>query len=71
MSQFISKLADQLNAEIVLGTVQNVKEARLWIRHTYTYVCMLTNPSSYVLAEDVIAKDIEKNIADLVNISLL
>lgn len=30
-SQFISKLSDNLNAEVVLGTVQNVKEAVDWL----------------------------------------
>ena len=30
-SQFIKKLPDNLNAEIVLGTVQNVKEAVEWL----------------------------------------
>ena len=30
-SQFVSKLADNLNAEIVLGTVQNAKEAVHWL----------------------------------------
>lgn len=30
-SQFISKLADNLNAEIVLGTIQNVKDACTWL----------------------------------------
>ena len=30
-SQFISKLADNLNAEIVLGTVQNAKDAVTWL----------------------------------------
>lgn len=30
-SQFISKLADNLNAEIVLGSVQNAKEAVHWL----------------------------------------
>jgi len=30
-SQFIAKLADNLNAEIVLGTVQNAKEAVNWL----------------------------------------
>ena len=30
-SQFINKLADNLNAEIVLGTVQNAKEAVHWL----------------------------------------
>lgn len=33
-SQFIGKLADNLNAEIVLGTVQNAKEAVHWLGKT-------------------------------------
>ena len=70
-SQFNSKLADQLNAEIVLGTVQNVTEACLWVRHSYMYDCMLTDPSSYGLGPDVLAKDIENNIEDLVSMLLL
>ena len=30
-SQFLNKLADCLNAEVVLGTIQNVKEAVDWL----------------------------------------
>ena len=30
-SHFIEKIADSLNAEIVLGTVQNAKEAVNWL----------------------------------------
>jgi len=30
-SQFIGKLADNLNAEVVLGTVQNAREAVKWL----------------------------------------
>ena len=33
-SQFISKLADNLNAEIVLGTIQNAKDAVEWLGET-------------------------------------
>jgi pre-mRNA-splicing helicase BRR2 len=37
-SQLISKLADMLNAEIVLGTIQNVRDAVTWLGYTYLYV---------------------------------
>ena len=37
-SQLISKLPDMLNAEIVLGTVQNVKDAVHWLSYTYLYI---------------------------------
>ena len=37
-SQFVSKLADNLNAEIVLGTVRNRDEAVQWLG--YTYLCV-------------------------------
>jgi pre-mRNA-splicing helicase BRR2 len=69
-SQFVSKLADQLNAEIVLGTVQNAREASNWIGYTYLYVRMLRNPTLYGLAPDVLTRDItlEERRADLVRI---
>jgi pre-mRNA-splicing helicase BRR2 len=37
-SQFFSKLADNLNAEIVPGTVRNRDEAVQWLG--YTYLCL-------------------------------
>lgn len=46
-SQFISKIADNLNAEIVLGTVRNVHEAISWLYYTYLYVRMLAAPDLY------------------------
>ena len=30
-SQFVSCLADNLNAEVVLGTIQNAKDAVAWL----------------------------------------
>ncbi|XP_065880801.1 DExH-box ATP-dependent RNA helicase DExH12-like [Euphorbia lathyris] len=68
-SQFISKLADQLNAEVVLGTVQNAREACNWLGYTYLYVRMLRNPTLYGLAPDVLTRDItlEERRADLIH----
>merc|ERR1719334_2876178 len=34
-SQMVSKLADMLNAEIVLGTVQTISDAAHWLGYTY------------------------------------
>jgi pre-mRNA-splicing helicase BRR2 len=39
-SQFVSRLADNLNAEIVLGTIRNRDEAVQWLG--YTYLCVFT-----------------------------
>ncbi|WCJ30807.1 U5 small nuclear ribonucleoprotein helicase putative [Euphorbia peplus] len=68
-SQFISKLVDQLNAEVVLGTVQNAREACNWLGYTYLYVRMLRNPTLYGLAPDVLTRDITLNDrrADLIH----
>ncbi|KAL5557644.1 hypothetical protein UlMin_033855 [Ulmus minor] len=68
-SQFVSKLADQLNAEIVLGTVQNAREACNWLGYTYLYVRMLRNPTLYGLEADVLTRDItlEERRADLIH----
>ncbi|KAI4262470.1 MAG: hypothetical protein L6R42_002352 [Xanthoria sp. 1 TBL-2021] len=46
-SQFISKLADNLNAEIVLGNVRTRDEAVEWLGYTYLFVRMLRSPGLY------------------------
>lgn len=68
-SQFVSKLADQLNAEIVLGTVQNAREACNWIGYTYLYVRMVRNPTLYGLSADILERDklLEERRADLIH----
>ncbi len=40
-------LADNLNAEVSLGTVTNVEEAVQWLSYTYLYVRMRKNPLVY------------------------
>ena len=46
-SQLIKGLVDNLNAEIVLGTVTNIQEAVAWLSYTYLFVRMLKNPMVY------------------------
>uniref|UniRef100_A0A665WR59 Activating signal cointegrator 1 complex subunit 3 n=1 Tax=Echeneis naucrates TaxID=173247 RepID=A0A665WR59_ECHNA len=46
-SQFLDSLADNLNAEIALGTVTNVEEAVKWLSYTYFYVRVRANPLAY------------------------
>ncbi|KAM9353179.1 activating signal cointegrator 1 complex subunit 3 [Symphorus nematophorus] len=46
-SQFLDSLADNLNAEIALGSVTNVEEAVKWLSYTYLYVRMRANPLAY------------------------
>ncbi|GFQ00264.1 U5 small nuclear ribonucleoprotein 200 kDa helicase [Phtheirospermum japonicum] len=68
-SQFISKLADQLNAEIVLGSVQNAREACKWLLYTYLWIRMVRNPTLYGLAHNVLDGDeyLEERRADLIH----
>ncbi|KAF0895374.1 hypothetical protein E2562_012405 [Oryza meyeriana var. granulata] len=68
-SQFISRLADQLNAEIVLGTIQNAREACSWLGYTYLYIRMLRNPTLYGLPADIMETDktLDERRADLVH----
>ena len=56
-SSFIKQLADHLNAEIVAGTVTNVREASTWLSYTYLYVRMLKNPLAYGINADQKADD--------------
>ena len=46
-SQFIKKLADNMNAEIVMGTITTLEEAVSWLGYTYLYIRMLKNPLLY------------------------
>lgn len=67
-SQMISLLPDLLNAEIVLGNVQNVKEAAYWLGYTYLYVRMLRNPSLYSVSHEELEEDrtLEKHRCNLI-----
>ncbi|EPS38856.1 hypothetical protein H072_7384 [Dactylellina haptotyla CBS 200.50] len=51
-SQFVSKLIDNLNAEIVLGTVKTRDDAVEWLGYTYLYVRMLRSPNIYNVGAD-------------------
>ncbi|KAG4303783.1 hypothetical protein PORY_002808 [Pneumocystis oryctolagi] len=67
-SQFISKIVDNLNAEIVLGTIRNRDEAAQWLGYTYLYVRMLRSPAIYNVgvdyADDI---DLEQKRVDLIH----
>uniref|UniRef100_A0A7E4UNZ2 U5 small nuclear ribonucleoprotein 200 kDa helicase n=1 Tax=Panagrellus redivivus TaxID=6233 RepID=A0A7E4UNZ2_PANRE len=52
-SQMITKLPDMLNAEVVLGTVNNVVEASDWLAYTYLYIRMVASPSTYGIEADI------------------
>lgn len=56
-SQFTRSLADQLNAEIVLGSVNSLKEGVTWLGYTYLYVRMLKNPTEYAITSEEIEED--------------
>ncbi|RKO87988.1 Sec63 Brl domain-containing protein, partial [Blyttiomyces helicus] len=56
-SQFVSRLADNLNAEIVLGTVRTREEAVQWLGYTYLYVRMLRNGSIYGVTSEELEDD--------------
>ncbi|CAN8000338.1 unnamed protein product [Ixodes hexagonus] len=67
-SQMISKLPDVLNAEIVLGNIQNVKDACTWLGYTYLYIRMLRSPTLYGISHDELKSDplLEQRRADLI-----
>lgn len=46
-SSFIKALADHMNAEIVNGTINNIKEAAAWLSYTFLFVRMGHNPVAY------------------------
>jgi pre-mRNA-splicing helicase BRR2 len=68
-SQMIARLPDMLNAEIVLGSVQNAREAVTWLNYTYLYICMLRNASLYGIPASEAESDptLEQRKSDLVH----
>ncbi|XP_071862221.1 U5 small nuclear ribonucleoprotein l(3)72Ab [Bombus fervidus] len=68
-SQLISKMSDMLNAEIVLGTIQNIRDAVTWLGYTYLYIRMLRCPSLYSISQDKLKEDplLELHRADLIH----
>lgn len=51
-SQLMTKLADNLNAEIVLGTIKSREDAVNWLGYTYLYIRMLRSPALYHVGAD-------------------
>ncbi|XP_034488754.1 activating signal cointegrator 1 complex subunit 3 [Drosophila innubila] len=56
-SNFVQCLADNLNAEIGLGTICNVEEAIEWLSYTYLFVRMRINPHVYGIEYAELQKD--------------
>ncbi|GAT28918.1 pre-mRNA splicing helicase [Aspergillus luchuensis] len=51
-SQLMSKLADNMNAEIVLGNIRTRDEGVDWLGYTYLFVRMLRSPGLYSVGAD-------------------
>ncbi|CAD6202628.1 unnamed protein product [Miscanthus lutarioriparius] len=55
--QFLGSLKDNLNAEVALGTVTNVREACTWLGYTYLFIRMKTNPLVYGITWEEVMGD--------------
>ncbi|OIW35365.1 Sec63-domain-containing protein [Coniochaeta ligniaria NRRL 30616] len=67
-SQFVSKLVDNLNAEIVLGNIRTRDEGVEWLGYTYLFVRMLRSPGLYqVGAEYEEDEALEQKRVDLIH----
>ncbi|CAK8534602.1 unnamed protein product [Lathyrus sativus] len=61
----VSKLTDQLNSAIAIGTVLNAKQASLWLGCTCLYTRMVKNPSVFGLTTNNVR--LEETRDDLIN----
>jgi len=48
-SQFLKSIKEALNAEISLGTVSTIQEAKEWLKYTFFYIRLLRRPTNYKL----------------------
>ena len=51
-SQLVGKLADNLNAEVVLGNIRTRDDGVEWLGYTYLFVRMLRSPGLYSVGAD-------------------
>lgn len=72
-SQMVAKLPDMLNAEVVLGNVQNAKDAVNWLGYAYLYIRMLRSPNLYGISHDDLKSDplLEQRRLDLIHTAAL
>mmetsp|Transcript_34715 Transcript_34715/g.87733 ORF Transcript_34715/g.87733 Transcript_34715/m.87733 type:complete len:2149 (+) Transcript_34715:158-6604(+) len=66
-SQMVKCLPDLLNAEIVLGSVLNMRDAVNWLGYSYLYIRMLRNPTLYSVTADDEDKVLEQHRTDLIH----
>ncbi|RKF78587.1 Pre-mRNA-splicing factor brr2 [Golovinomyces cichoracearum] len=67
-SQFLSRIADNLNAEIVLGNIRNRDDGVEWLGYTYLFVRMLRSPGLYSVGADYEEdKTLEQKRVDLIH----
>ncbi|AFM98607.1 ski2-like helicase [Encephalitozoon hellem ATCC 50504] len=64
-SRLLQHVADVMNAEIYLGTIEDVSTAMVWLKNTFMYIRMSKNPMQYgVSMEDL--HDEDKALSDYV-----
>ena len=67
-SQFVGKLADNLNAEVVLGNVRSRDDGVEWLGYTYLFVRMLRSPGLYSVGAEYEDDDaLEQKRVDLIH----
>ncbi|KAI9731600.1 MAG: DEIH-box ATPase [Cirrosporium novae-zelandiae] len=67
-SQLMSKLVDNLNAEVVLGNVRSRDEGVEWLGYTYLFVRMLRSPGLYSVGAEYEDDEIlEQKRVDLIH----
>ncbi|KAK2740376.1 DEIH-box ATPase [Myotisia sp. PD_48] len=67
-SQLMSKLADNLNAEVVLGNIRTREEGVEWLGYTYLFIRMLRSPGLYSVGAEYENDDtLEQRRVDLIH----
>ena len=64
-SNLHSHLFEHLNAEIILGTIRSVEQAKDWIKSTYLYMRVRRNPTYYDLSQDMSVDQLEASLYEM------
>jgi len=64
------QLIEYLNAELALGSINDISQAISWLKSSFLYVRMKGNPERYGLAKGSTERDVERKLEGMRRVSL-
>ena len=69
-STLLNSLASHLNSEIVVGSIKNSQDADHWLKSTFLFCRIISNPQHYSIPSGLIQSKIEQHLQQIVQNAL-